>query len=187
MPTWSGWIIQFLNRAGILNTPPLQIFMREWAAHDKNPCANAPIVLSAFVTGATRCGATVTDFGYTYKYPSHTAAAHAFAIQIHNTRAKALLDVLNSGNPFQVPDRAPAVAVLRHWGSPSFATWYLNANADGTTGGGGGGGGKAARAHGGWNDLRRVMNHRMPKALRQSERHTAAALRALSKARRVRL
>lgn len=187
MPTWSGWIIEFLNRANILNTPPLQTFMSEWAKHDANPCKNAPIVLSAFVTGATRCGATVTDYGYTYKYPSHAAAAHAFQIQIHNTRAKDLLDVLNSGNPFQVPDRSGAVAVLKHWGSPAFASWYLNANSDGTTGGGSGGGHKGARAHGGWNDLRRSVNKHMPQALRHSERNVHAALRSLSRGSKVRL
>lgn len=186
MPTWSGWIIEFLNRANILNTPPLQTFMSEWAKHDANPCKNAPIVLSTSVTGATRCGATVTDYGRTMKYPSHAAAAHAFQIQIHLSRSSALLAVMNSGNPFQVPDRTAAVAVLKHWGSPAFATWYLNANSDGTTGGGSGGGGKASRAHSGWTDLRRTVNRHMPKALRTSERNTHAALRSLSGGRRVR-
>ena len=187
MPTWSGWINQLLDAAGIIVTPPNRTFMSEWASHDKNPCANAPIVLSAFVQGATRCGATVTDFGYTYKYPSHAAAAHAFDIQTHNARAKPLLDALNTGNPFQIGDRSQVVAVLKHWGSPAFATWYANATTDGTTGGGGGGGGKASRAHGGWQDLRRSVNHRMPAALRKSGANSSAALRALSKARKVRL
>lgn len=187
MPTWSGWIIQLLNQANILNTPPLQTFMSEWASHDKNPCKNAPIVLSTSVSGATRCGATVTDYGRTMKYPSHAAAAHAFQIQIHLSRSKDLLDVMNSGNPFQVPDRSGAVAVLKHWGSPAFAEWYLNANSDGTTGGKGGGGGKGARAHSGWTDLRRSVNKHMPSALRTSERNVNAALRSLSHARKVRL
>jgi len=187
MPTWDGWIIQFLNRAHILNTPPVQTFMREWAAHDNNPCRNAPIVLSAFVSGATRCGATVTDFGFTYKYPSHDAAAHAFQIEIHNTRAKALLDVLNSGNPFQVPSRDAAVSVLKHWGSPAFAAWYQNANSDGTTGGGKGGGGKSSRTHSGWTDLRRSVNKHLPATLRTSQHNVHAALRSLSHARKVKL
>ena len=187
MPTWPGWGIEFTARAGILNTPPVQIFMDEWAVHDANPCRNAPVILSAFVAGATRCGATFTDFGFTYKYPSHAAAAHAFTIQLHNTRAAALLDVLNSGNPFQVGDRSAAVAVLKQWGSLAFARWYQEANSDGTTGGGPSSGGKGARAHSGWSDLRRSVNARLPAALRSSERNVHAALRSLSHARRMRL
>lgn len=180
MPTWADWKNQLLKAAGILPTPPIYTFMDEWAGHDKNPCANAPITLSAFVSGATRCGATVTDFGYTYKYPSHAAAARAFDIQIHNTKAKALLDALNSGNPFQGVDRAPVVSVLKHWGSPSFATWYENATADGTTGGGSGGGGVAPHTHKAWHDLQRTINKRLPAATRHVSEANRATLRALS-------
>ena len=55
------------------------------------------------------------------------------------------------------------------------------------TSGGGGSSSHAPRAHSGWNDLRRTLNRDMPKALRTSEANTAAALRSLSRARRVRL
>lgn len=185
--TWSGWIIQFLGRAGILNTPPLQIFMSEWAKHAPGSCKNNPIDLSTAVAGSSRCGDTVGGFGRSQNYGTHAEAAHAFSIQMHTSWVKPLLDALNTGNPFQIGDRSSVVAVLNRWASPSFADWYANANNDGTTGGGGVGGGKAARAHSGWNDLRRTVNRDLPKALRTSTRNTQAALRSLSHARKVRL
>ena len=46
---------------------------------------------------------------------------------------------------------------------------------------------KAARAHGGWHDVRRSVNQRMPAALRQSQHSMEAALRELSRGRKVRL
>lgn len=187
MSTWSGWIIQFLSRANILNTPPNQTFMSEWASHSPGGCKNNPVILSTAVAGSTRCGDTVAGFGRTQNYGTHAEAAHAFSIQMHTAWVKPLLDALNSGNPFQIGDRSNVVGVLKRWGDEGFAAWYANANDDGTTGGGGGGGGKSARAHGGWNDLRHSINHNMPKALRTSQQHTTVALRALSKARKVRL
>lgn len=51
----------------------------------------------------------------------------------------------------------------------------------------GGGTVKAARAHGGWHDVRVSINKHMPAALRSSHRNTQAALRSLSRARKVRL
>lgn len=184
---WSGWIIQFLNGAGILNTPPIQTFMDQWAKHAPGSCHNNPIDLTQAVTGSSRCGDTIGGFGRSQNYGTHAQAAHAFTIQMHTAWVKPLLDALNTGNPFQIGDRSKVVAVLNRWASPSFATWYANANDDGTTGGGGGGGGKAARAHSGWNDLRRTVNHRLPTALRTSQQNTTAALRSLSRARKVRL
>jgi hypothetical protein len=185
--TWSGWIIEFLNRAGILNTPPIQTFLAEWAAHSPGRCKNNPVILSTAVSGSTRCGDTTAGFGRTQNYATHAGAAHAFSIQMHTPWVKPLLDALNTGNPFQIGDRSKVVAVLRRWGDEGFADWYANATTSGQGGGGGGGGGKGSRAHGGWNDLRRSVNHNMPKALRTSEQHTRAALRSLSRARKVRL
>lgn len=185
--TWSGWIIQFLNRAGILNTPPIQTFMSQWASHSPGSCKNNPVILSTSVSGSSRCGDTVAGFGRTQNYGTHAEAAHAFSIQMHTAWVKPLLDALNTGNPFQIGDRSQVVAVLKRWGDEGFASWYANANNDGTTGGSGGGGGKAAKAHSGWNDLRRTVNKHMPKALKASQHNTTAALRSLSHSRKVRL
>ena len=101
MSTWPGWIIQFLNRANILNTPPIQTFMGEWAAHSPGSCKNNPVILSTKVSGSSNCGATVAGFGRTQNYGTHAEAAHAFAIQIHSAKMKPLLDALNTGNPFR--------------------------------------------------------------------------------------
>jgi hypothetical protein len=185
--TWSGWIIQFLNRANILNTPPNQTFMSEWASHSPGSCHFNPIILSTKVAGSSRCGDTVAGFGRTQNYGTHAEAAHAFSIQMHTAWVKPLLDALNSGNPFQIGDRSKVIAVLKRWGDEGFASWYANANTDGTGGGGGGGGSKSAAAHSGWKHLRRIVNQHMPKALRTSERNTAAALRSISRGRKVRL
>jgi hypothetical protein len=182
-----AWVIAFLNRANVINTPPNQTFLEQWASQSGGSCKNNHVDLSQAVAGSTRCGDTVGPFGRSQNYATTGEAAHAFSIQMHTAWVKPLLDALNTGNPFQIGDRSKVIAVLNRWGSTTFANWYANANSDGTTGGSGGKGGKAARAHGGWNDLRHTINHNMPKALRSSERHTHAALRALSKARKVRL
>ena len=49
------------------------------------------------------------------------------------------------------------------------------------------GGATSARAHGGWHDVRVSVNKHMPAALRSSHHNTQAALRSLSRARKVRL
>lgn len=184
--TWSGWIIEFLDRANILNTPPLQTFMSEWAKHAPGSCKNNPIDLTASVSGSTRCGDTVGGFGRSQNYGTHAEAAHAFAIQMHTPWVKPLLDVLNSGNPFQVADRSQAIAVLNRWASPSFATWYASATVDGSGGGGGGASTKAPHTHSGYHDLQRSVERRWPKATAQSQRSVAAALRSLGHGRKVR-
>lgn len=46
---------------------------------------------------------------------------------------------------------------------------------------------KAPKAHKGWQSMRTTFNSKMPAALHSSHRTTAAALRSLAKARKVRL
>ena len=187
MATWSGWEIQFFNRAHILNTPPNQRLLTAWANHATSPnCANNPIDLSIAVGGSSHCHANTGIHHWTMRYGSHGDAASAFDTEIHQAWAHALLSALNSGNPFQVANWNDVVSVFVSWGSVSMSNWYFN-QFQTSGGGGGGGGGKGARAHHGWTDLRHSINHNMPKALRASEQHTSAALRALSKARKVRL
>lgn len=48
------------------------------------------------------------------------------------------------------------------------------------------GGLKATRLHSGWNSLRRTMSKRYPAAVKQARRDTDAALRSLSRGRKVR-
>jgi hypothetical protein len=52
---------------------------------------------------------------------------------------------------------------------------------------GGGSSIAAPRAHKGWHDMRRSVNHRWPHALAASDRQIRAALRSLGKAHKVRL
>jgi len=186
MPTWSGWQNQLLNRANIIVTPPNRTFMAAWASHAPGSCKNNPVDLSTKVGSSTRCGNTVAGFGRTQNYATHAQAATAFSDQMHTGWVKPLLDAMNSGNPFQIGDRSQVVAVLNRWGSPSFASWYANASEDGTGGGGGGGGG-ASGIHKGWADLRKTVNHKLPSHVSASEKLTAAALRKLQHARKVKL
>jgi len=185
MPTWSGWQNQFLNRAGIIVTPPNRTFMSAWASHDKGSCKNNPNTLSTKVGSSTRCGDTVAGFGRTQNYATHTQAANAFATQMNTAWVHPLKAALNTGNPFQIGDRTDVVAVLNRWGSPQFADWYATTTTGG--GGGGGGGGGSSSTHKGWSDLRKTINHRLPGHVSASEKMTAAALRKLAHARRVRI
>ena len=185
MPTWNGWIIQFLNGANILNTPPNQTFMSEWANHAPGTCKNNPVDLSKAVSGSTRCGDTVAGFGRTQNYPTHAAASNAFGLSIDSQLAAPIKAALNTGNPFQIQNRDPVVAALKAWGSPTFANWYQNATAQGTTGGSGGSSGRAPHFHSGYRDLQHTWEHNLPNSLRKSGKLTDAALRSLSHGRKV--
>ena len=185
MTTWSGWDRQFLNAAGILLTPPNLTFMAEWASNEGGSCKNNPVDLAHPITGSTRCGDTVTGFGRTQNYPSHTKAAQAFSYQINDAAMKALKVALDTGNPFQIGDRSAAVAALDSWGSPVFAKWYMNATTDGGTGTGGAPSTRAPHTHSGYHDLQRTMQKNLPTALRKSSKLTNGALRSLSRGRKV--
>lgn len=186
MPTWSGWIIQFLNAAHTLNTPPNQTFMSEWASHDHPSCKNSPITLSTKVTGSSNCGATVTPMGHTQQYSTHQQAAHAFNLQIHVPVVNDILKALDTGNPFQISNRDPVVTALHTWGSPGFAQWYKNATGQGGTGGGGGVSGRAPDIMTAWRQLQHSINKDLPHAVKQSRRMTQEALRELHRSHKVR-
>lgn len=185
MSTWAGWVTDFLNIPALTNTPPNQTFMEQWSAHDATQCKNAPITLSTVVAGSSRCGNTVTPLGRTQQYNTRAHAVHAWSLQIELGVAKPIKDAINTGNPFQINDRAPVVAALKTWGSPSFADWYKNATSSGGTGTGGNPSTRAPHTHSGYHDLQHVMEHHLPSALRQSGKLTDAALRSLSHGRTV--
>lgn len=187
MSTWSGWQNQFLLAAKIIETQPNRDFLTEWARHASSPqCRDNPIDLHVRVGGSTNCDHPAGFTNWTQAYTTHAHAATAFADQVNRSQFLAIANTLGTGNPWQDTGDVQLVhKALLAWPSVNFAAYYLNRMTGGS--GGQGGGGKAARAHGGWNDLRHSINHNMPKALRSSEQHTRAALRALSKARKVRL
>lgn len=135
--------------------------------------------------GSTRCGATVAGFGRTQNYATHQEAAHAFQLSIDSSLAAPIKAALNTGNPFQISNRAPVVQALKDWGSPTFATWYQNATTDGTTGTGGQPNTRAPHTHSGYHDLQRTWQHNLPTALHKSGNLTNGALRSISHGRKV--
>lgn len=187
MATWSGWQNQFLLAAKIIETPPNRDFLTEWAKHASSPqCHNNPIDLHAKVGGSNNCDHPAGFSYWTQAYTTHAHAATAFADQVNSNEYAAILDTLGTGNPWQDPGYQNVYKALKAWPSNNFAAWYL-AKMQAAAGGGSGGKGQAAHTHAGWQDLRKVVNHRMPAALRTSKKHTDAAWRSLSRARKVRM
>jgi hypothetical protein len=184
--TWSGWQAQFLRRAGIIVTPPNMNLLTLWSQNAHRSCRNNPIDLTHPLGGSSNCGASTGIFPHEQNYTSHAQAATAFSDEIHMPFAKALLDALNSGNPFDVAHPSPVGSVFVSWGSPAMLNAYLNHGSGSGGGSGGGGGTKASHTHTGWHDLRRSVNHNMPKSIRHSVKLTNAALRALGHGRKVR-
>ena len=185
MSTWSGWQRQFLNAAGIIVTPPNMDLLTQWSQHTHRQCVNNPVDLTHRESGSSSCGSSTGIFPTEYTYSTHAHAASAFAWEIHQAFAKALLDALNTGNAYQVAKPSPVASVFVSWGSPAMADAYLNQAQGGSSGGGGGGSTKAPHTHSGWHDLRRSVNHNLPTSLRHSSKLTAAALRALGHGRKV--
>ena len=186
MATWTGWEVQFFNAARILNTPPNQRFLTAWAAHATSPtCGNNPIDLSVSTGGSSNCANGTGIHPHTMRYPTHSQAASAFDIEIHQSWAHAILQALDSGNPFQVKNYSDVGSALVSWGSVHFFDWYM-AQMQAGSGGGSGGGGIAPQTHRAWSDLQRSVDKRLPAALHAAEKASLAALRATSRARKVR-
>lgn len=192
MPTWTGWQNQFLNRAGIIVTPPNRQLLTSWAANAHTSCANNPIDLSHKLTGTSDCAKLPGIFPQAQRYTSHAQAATAFRDEIRQSFAGVLLRAMNTGNPYQVPYANDVASVFVSWGTDKMLNVYL-AGEPGTGGAGGGGGGGGAGAgdgasvHKGWHDLRTTVNHKMPGHVASSHKMTQAALRKLSHIRRVRI
>lgn len=185
MPTWNGWQSQFLHAAGILETPPNLRFLNNWASHATSNCKNNPIDLTHRTTGSTNCAKATGVFPQYQTYSSHARAASAFAWEVKYDPFQALFNALDSGNPFQVANPSDVGSVLVSWGSVKFFNWYMAQIQSGGGGGGGTGGGDGPGAHKGWVNLRRSVNHKMPKSLHASERNIQAALRSLGHAHKV--
>jgi hypothetical protein len=184
--TWSGWEAQFLRAAGILNTPPNQRFLTNWASHASAPnCRDNPIDLSEKASGSANCVKPAGDFPWIQRYSSHASAAQAFNRQIHTRFASVILAAMQSGNPFQFKDWQDVAGQLRQWPSINFATWYIGQMQGGGSGGGGGGA-LAPQTHKAWSDLQRALNSRLPSSINSAQRASRAALRAAGRARRVR-
>jgi len=178
--TWSGWQAQLLNAAGLPTAEGTQEFLFDWSQHADSNCRNNPVDISHARSGATNCH-KLTATRTAKNYTSHGSAASAFSAEIHSGNFPALLRALNSAVPYQQPDPSAVVSDLRQWGSAEFASYYAAHSNTGTGGGQGSGGGAAQpHVHKGWADLRRSINHNMPKQLARAQYLTRHALRATS-------
>jgi hypothetical protein len=185
VPTWSGWEAQFLNRAGIIVTPPNMSFLDSWARNAETACANNPIDLSHKLTGSSDCHALPGIVPKAQRYGTHAEAATAFRDEVHASWAAALLHALNTGNAYQVSNPGPVAEAIATWGSVTFARVYLAAAQKG-----GPGSGPAAGAgsdiHHGWTSVRRSLNRTWGRELKDSRRNVRAALRAVGRGGKVR-
>ena len=187
MGSWTGWQAQLLTAANLLHTAGNGKFMGDWHAHSNTDCRNNPVDISRVTGSSTRCAPLPGTTRHAQNYSSHANAASAFNHELHSGNFPHLLAALESGDPYKVSDPNAVASDLSKWGSGVFAAVYHNEVVAAQGGGGGGAGGKQTGAHSGWNDLRHSINHNLPRALAASERNTRIALRAVSRARKVRL
>lgn len=182
MATWPGWQAQLLLAAGLPNSSNNVSFLTDWHNHANTNCGNNPVDISLNISGASPCKLTSNPNHRARNYANRDQAAGQFAAQIHSGSYPTLLAVLRDSNPYDL-DRYPQVtANLDTWGSGKFADWYSTKLSNLVAGGNI----AAPRAHNGWADLRRSANRKGPAALRDSDRLTNAALRSLSRVRKVR-
>jgi hypothetical protein len=179
--TWTGWEAEFLTAAQVPNTAENRLFLDEWAAHAETNCRNNPIDLSAQTAGASNCHALPAVTARAQNYTTHGNAAHAFFVETHRASSTALINALESGDPFTVNNTGSVAANLTAWGSQTFAQFYFNQ----TAGQRGGGVGNTTDALKGWKHMRKSFNHHMPDALNYSERQGVRALHSLARARKV--
>lgn len=177
MAAWSGWEGQLLTALGIKRTQNDVDFLDLWHTDTSNLGKNNPVDATEPWAGSK----VINDAGIR-DYPSHTAGIGATAEQLRTAPYAAILAALKSGDPYTVNDYVKVADELTTWGSVTFAGDYLNTSQAGAP--------KpltAPRAHKGWADMRHSVNHNWPAALRSSEHQIAAALRSLSRARKVKL
>lgn len=187
MAVWDGWQIQLLDAANISGNEATASFLTDWNAHANSDCANNPVDISRAATGAANCR-RLTRSRTAKKYTSHAQAATAFARELESGNFPHLLGAIRNADPYQNPNPSQVAADFRTWGSSKMASYYLDHASSGSgSGTGGGGGGGTPHTHKGWEDLRHSFNHNMPRSLNQSERNIAAALRSLSRSRKVRI
>jgi hypothetical protein len=189
--TWPGWESDLLGAASLPDTAENRAFLGEWRKHAEAPdCDLNPIDLTHTYHG-DRTGANVHShnckqtgtFGLAYqRYDDRVWARSAFAAQISSGDYPHLQAALASGNPYTATDYQGVNADLGKWQSFDFGFTYLN-----ETSPVGSSNVKAAHAHGGWRDLQRTVNHKMPAALHDSRRAVRAGMRSLHRAGKVRL
>lgn len=187
MGTWSGWQADLLSFAHLPNTTENRNFLSDWNAHAETNCANNPVDLSVPDTTSSDCASLPGLIPKAQRYTTHGNGAHAFNVQVHQSRYAALLSAMETGDPYTTNNTGEVAQDIALWGSRAFSQRYFDETKNAPGRGSGGDGISAPRAHKGWHDIRRSVNHNWPRALKASERQTRAALRRISHARKVRL
>ena len=184
MATWTGWQSDLLARAGFTASDGNLHFMTAWGSHSKTDCSSNPVMISWPLGRSKDCEPLGIRSLQIQAYTSHAQGASAFDQQLRQDDYSHIISALQSNDPYSLPD-ADAKGVyndLVRWGTPEAANAYANATYASQTPGA-----KTPQAHSGWAALRVSLNEHMPAQLNASQKTTAAALRTLQKARKVRL
>jgi len=189
--TYRGWEKDLLDAAKLPNTSHTRKFLGDWHAASLIDCDLNPVDLTMPEGKSKNCKAySGPRHGHIHyqAYAHSTDTRNAFAGQIKDSRYQHLRAALKSGNPYDTgkitADDAGLIETdLAYWGSAAFGADYANDMAAG----GPAPVFKAPQALKGWSDLQRSVNRKLPGAIRSSQRSRAAALRALGRARKVRI
>lgn len=191
MSTYKGWQRDLLHAAKLPDTSHNRQFLSDWHAASLIDCALNPVDLTTKRRHSKDCKTysgprSGSIFYQAYAHSTDTRAA--FAEQINSTRYNLIQKALADGNPYDTAkittDDADLIeTALAYWGSAAWGADYANIIAAGgpppTL--------KAPQALKGWGRLQHAMNHELPGAIKASQHSRAAALRALDRARKVRL
>lgn len=184
MSVWTGWQADLLTHAGIPSTTHNRSFLSDWHSHAETSCHDNPVDLSVRAGTSSNCAELPGLLAHAQAYPTTGDAVHAFDVQIHEGAYGDLLAVMLTGNPYTATGTGLASEAIAAWGSEKFAHRYFAETANAPGRGGGIVDGDALK---GWSDLQRSFNKRLPAALTASQATTSRALRALGRARKVRL
>lgn len=186
MAWWLGFERAFLEAIGATATSRQIEFLTDWNVKASSDCSNNPLDISRANAGSMNCR-KLTSSRTAQNYTTHTQAQSAFRLQVESGNFPHLLAALRSDNPYTYKDTAGVEDDLRKWGSGKFADYYVTQVSTGppapppqpppNL--------KAPQALRGWKDLQRSINHKMPAALKDSERYRHEALRKLVRARKV--
>lgn len=181
MGGWAGYEHDLLKAANLPDTNATVIFVIDWNFHASSDCTNNPLDISHPHAGATPCK-KLTATRTALSYPSPSAAESAFAAEILSGQFSSLVAAIRSGAPYDFQHPTAVVDDLKRWGSPQFAAYYaqtagIPASPPPKL--------KAPQALGGWADLRRAVNRKLPDALHTSAKLRANALRELGRASKV--
>lgn len=176
-PNWPGVL---LDAANLDHGSDNLTFMNKWHADASSDCRNNPVDISRSTGGSTKCK-VLTSSRTAQTYASPADAADGFSGQIRSGNFPHLLALLVSGQPPTQANYADVSADLRKWGSPKYAGYIVQQYGPPPAGIG------APKLHSGWGAMRISFNNHMVDTLKESRRNTNAALRALARARKVRL